>query len=101
VVADYMRVRGFPFDSSVEAFLEEHDFCFVVEQNRDAQLRSLLTLETSVPKEKLRSILVYGGFPLSAKHVINGIMSSLGIPEPAAPALSTAGAGLTEVQMED
>jgi hypothetical protein len=54
-----------------------------------------------VPKEKLRSTMVYGGFHLSAKHVINGIMSSLGIPEPAAPALSTAGAGLTEVQMED
>ena len=85
ILADYLRVRGFPFDSSVESFLEEHDFCFVVEQNRDAQLRSLLTLETSVPKEKLRSILVYGGFPLSAKHVINGVLSSLGIPESPAP----------------
>jgi 2-oxoglutarate/2-oxoacid ferredoxin oxidoreductase subunit alpha len=82
VVADFMRVRGFPFDTRVEAFLEEHDFCFVVEQNRDAQLRSLLTLETSVPKEKLRSILVYGGFPLSAKRVIDGIMSSLAFPNP-------------------
>ena len=81
VVADFMRVRGFPFDDSVEAFLDEHDFCFVIEQNRDAQLRSLLTLETSVPKEKLRSVLVYGGFPLSAKHVIDGILSSAGIPE--------------------
>jgi 2-oxoglutarate ferredoxin oxidoreductase subunit alpha len=101
VVADFMRVRGFPFDASVEAFLEEHDFCFIVEQNRDAQLRSLLTLETGVPKDKLRSILVYGGFPLSAKHVINGIMSSLGIPEAEAAALSTAGSRLTEVQRED
>ena len=61
---------AFPFDDSVEAFLAEHEFCFVVEQNRDAQLRSLLTLETSVPKEKLRSVLVYGGFPLSARHVV-------------------------------
>ena len=33
-----MRIRGFPFDESVEAFLAEHEFCFVVEQNRDAQL---------------------------------------------------------------
>jgi 2-oxoglutarate ferredoxin oxidoreductase subunit alpha len=101
VVADFMRVRGFPFDSSVEAFLEEHDFCFVVEQNRDAQLRSLLTLETSVPKEKLRSILVYGGFPLSAKHVINGIMSSLGIPEPQAAEVLTTGSGQPDTQIED
>ena len=40
-----------------------------MEQNRDAQLRSLLVLETSVAKDKLRSVLIYGGFPLSAKHV--------------------------------
>jgi len=77
VSADYLRVRAFPFDESVEAFLTEHEFCFVVEQNRDAQLRSLLTLETNVPKEKLRSVLVYGGFPLSARHVVDGIVSQL------------------------
>ena len=75
--ADFMRLRGFPFDDSVEAFLNAHDVCFVVEQNRDAQLRSLLMLETSVPKDKLRSVLVYGGFPLSARHVIDGIVSQL------------------------
>ncbi len=51
--ADYMRVRGFPFSEVVETFLAEHEFCFVVEQNRDAQhFSSLLTLETSVAKEK-------------------------------------------------
>jgi 2-oxoglutarate ferredoxin oxidoreductase subunit alpha len=70
-------VRGFPFGDVVERFLAEHDFCFVVEQSRDAQLRSLLTLETSVPKEKLRSVLVYGGFPLSSRHVVQGILSQL------------------------
>ena len=101
VVADFMRVRGFPFDSSVETFLEEHDFCFVVEQNRDAQLRSLLILETNAPKEKLRSILVYGGFPLSAKHVIDGILSSLGVPESPAEELLTAGSKQPEMQIED
>jgi 2-oxoglutarate ferredoxin oxidoreductase subunit alpha len=68
---DFMRVRAFPFDQPVEAFIMEHDFCYVVEQNRDAQLRSLLLLETAVPKDKLRSILVYGGFPLSAAHILN------------------------------
>jgi 2-oxoglutarate ferredoxin oxidoreductase subunit alpha len=61
----------------VEKFLAEHEFCFVVEQNRDAQLRSLLTLETSVSKEKLKSVLVYGGFPLSSRHVVQGILSQL------------------------
>jgi 2-oxoglutarate ferredoxin oxidoreductase subunit alpha len=55
----------------------EHELCFIVEQNRDAQLRSLLTLETCVPKDRLRSVLVYGGFPLSARHVVDGIMKQL------------------------
>jgi 2-oxoglutarate ferredoxin oxidoreductase subunit alpha len=75
---DFMRIRGFPFDTGVEKFLNEHELCFVVEQNRDAQLKSLLTLETNVPKDKLRSVLVYGGFPLSAKHVIEEITSQVG-----------------------
>ena len=75
--ADYMRVRGFPFSESVERFLAEHEFCFVVEQSRDAQFRSLLTLETAVPKHKLKSMLVYGGFPLSASHVVKGILNQL------------------------
>jgi 2-oxoglutarate ferredoxin oxidoreductase subunit alpha len=75
--ADYMRIRAFPFGEKVEEFLAEHDVCFVVEQNRDAQLRSLLTLETSVPKEKLRSVLIYGGFPLSSSSVVQGILKQL------------------------
>ncbi len=77
IPADSMRVRGFPFDRRVEAFLADHPFCFVVEQNRDAQLKSLLLLETPVPKEKLRSVLAYGGFPLSARNVVEGILSQL------------------------
>ncbi len=71
--ANYMRVRGFPFNRDVEQFIMENDFSYVVEQNRDAQLRSLLALETHVPKEKLLSITAYGGFPLSAKSVVEGI----------------------------
>ena len=63
--------------ATVERFLAEHEFCFVVEQSRDAQLRSLLTLETAVPKEKLKSVLVYSGFPLSAQHVVKGILGQL------------------------
>jgi 2-oxoglutarate ferredoxin oxidoreductase subunit alpha len=73
VAMDYMRLKGFPFDEPVLAFIDEHDYCYVVEQNRDAQLRSLLVLETPVAKDKLRSILIYGGFPLSASHVLEAI----------------------------
>ncbi len=77
LVADYMRICGFPFSKTVDEFLHEHDFCFVVEQNRDAQLRSLLILETSIEKERLRPLLVYGGFPLSARHVVDAILSQV------------------------
>ena len=78
VLVDVMRVRGFPFPPTVRAFLDEHELCFVVEQNRDAQLRSLLVLETEVSGARLRSVLVYGGLPLSAKHVVDSILSQTG-----------------------
>jgi 2-oxoglutarate ferredoxin oxidoreductase subunit alpha len=77
IAADYMRIRAFPFSGAVHAFLDEHEIVFVVEQNRDAQLRSLLQIETTVASDKLRSVLVYGGFPLSAKHVVEGVTGQL------------------------
>jgi 2-oxoglutarate ferredoxin oxidoreductase subunit alpha len=73
IVVDYMRVRGFPFDDVVEDFLNAHEQNFIIEQNRDGQLRTLLLAETAVAKEKLKSLLVYGGFPLSARHVVDVI----------------------------
>lgn len=77
---DFMRIRAFPFDEPVEQFIAAHDHCYVVEQNRDAQLRSLLILETSAPKEKLRSILSYGGFPLSASIVVEAVQARVEEP---------------------
>jgi 2-oxoglutarate/2-oxoacid ferredoxin oxidoreductase subunit alpha len=71
--ADYLRVRGFPFAPRVRAFLEAYERVVVVEQNRDAQLRSLLILETGVAPERLLSVTEYGGFPLSARHVVEGV----------------------------
>jgi 2-oxoglutarate ferredoxin oxidoreductase subunit alpha len=62
----------------VARFLEEHETVFVVEQNRDAQLRMLLALETSCPKSKLVSVRYYGGQPLSKGHVLEGIRPVLG-----------------------
>jgi 2-oxoglutarate/2-oxoacid ferredoxin oxidoreductase subunit alpha len=74
VHVDYMRIRGFPFCADVDAFLLAHEVVFVIEQNRDGQLRSLLLLETSATKERLRSIRHYGGLPLSAEDVVHGVM---------------------------
>ena len=77
VALDYMRVRGFPFGDEVRKFLDSHAVNFIVEQNRDAQLRSLLTLETGVPIDKLESVRYYAGFPMSAHHVISGVKSRI------------------------
>jgi len=72
-----LRVKAFPFNHEVESFLSLHAAVFVVEQNRDAQLKSLLTLETAVEKSKLFSILSYSGFPMSAQPIVDGIRAKL------------------------
>jgi 2-oxoglutarate ferredoxin oxidoreductase subunit alpha len=77
VVLDYMRVRGFPFGTEVAQFLDAHEVNFVVEQNRDGQLRNLLMLETGVAMERLEPVRYYGGFPMSAHHVITGVKAKL------------------------
>jgi 2-oxoglutarate ferredoxin oxidoreductase subunit alpha len=78
VQLDYMRVRSFPFGKEVEDFLDSHRMLFVIEQNRDAQLRGLLTLETTVEKSKLRSILHYSGLPISSSVIVDGVLAELG-----------------------
>jgi 2-oxoglutarate/2-oxoacid ferredoxin oxidoreductase subunit alpha len=78
VNVDYMRLRAFPFGQEVEDFLASHSKIFVVEQNRDAQLRSLLTLETAVEKSKLHSILYYAGLPMSSTIVVDGVLAAVG-----------------------
>src|SRR5690606_37465026 len=80
VHADYMRVRAFPFGQEVEEFLARHSRIFVVEQNRDAQVRSLLTLETAVDKAKLRSVLHYSGWPMASTVIVDGILAEVGAP---------------------
>jgi 2-oxoglutarate ferredoxin oxidoreductase subunit alpha len=79
VAVDYMRVRGFPFSDTVSEFLGAHSRSFVVEQNRDAQLRSLLTLETGTPRDQMISILDYGGVPLSAQPIVDAVSQHEGV----------------------
>ncbi|HEY4449658.1 MAG TPA: 2-oxoacid:acceptor oxidoreductase subunit alpha [Steroidobacteraceae bacterium] len=77
IALDYLRVRAFPFSEDVEKFLAAHQLLFVVEQNRDAQLRALLTLETAVDKQKLRSLLHYNGLPISSHFIVEGVLAEL------------------------
>jgi len=74
---DYLRVRAFPFNDDVQSFLDSHDRIYVVEQNRDAQLKSLLRLETKVADEKLASVLHYNGLPMTAGFVLDAINQDL------------------------
>ena len=74
---NYLRVRGFPFNAEVEAFMAEHDEVFVVEQNRDGQLRTLLVNETDVNKDKLVSVLDYAGMSANPKFIVEGIFAHL------------------------
>jgi len=78
ITVDYMRIRAFPFSQQVEDFLASHQKIFVVEQNRDAQMRSLLTLETGVEKSKLRSILHYSGLPMTSHEIVEAVLAELG-----------------------
>src|SRR5258708_12088397 len=66
---DRLRIRAFPFHSSVASFLAEHDFVYVVEQNRDAQLRSLIVNENGIDPVRLVPILHYDGTPITPRLI--------------------------------
>jgi len=71
---NYCRPRAFPFGSAVKEFIEQHDVVYVVEQNRDAQLRTLLILDCDADPAKLVSFLHYNGMPLSEGFVVQRVL---------------------------
>lgn len=89
---DYMRVRAFPFGPSIRDFIESHDRCYVVEQNRDGQLRSLLAIETGIARDRMTSVLDYGGLPLTADRVVRGVLQGQGTTSAPAYAAATGAA---------
>jgi 2-oxoglutarate ferredoxin oxidoreductase subunit alpha len=74
---DRMRIRAFPFHSSVASFLADHDFVFVVEQNRDAQMRTLIVNECGIDPVRLVPILHYDGTPITARFIARAIAEHL------------------------
>ena len=78
---DAMRIKAFPFSQEVEVFLDEHEEVFVIEQNRDAQFRSLLINELEIPPQKLIPVLNYDGMPITADKIIGTITQHLAIPQ--------------------
>ncbi len=78
IPVDVMRIRAFPFGEEVREFIEGHERVYVVEQNRDGQLRSLLAIELGVPLERMVPILDYGGMPLTARCVVDAVVRHTG-----------------------
>ena len=70
---DALRLRAFPFPDSVRDFIDEHDRVFVVEQNRDAQMRSLLVNELGIAPSRLTPVLHYDGTPITARFITAAI----------------------------
>jgi 2-oxoglutarate ferredoxin oxidoreductase subunit alpha len=77
MAVDYMRLRGFPFDEPVKDFIDSHETVFVVEQNRDAQMRALLAIELGVPRDHMTPVLDYDGLPLISQVVIGAVTKHL------------------------
>jgi 2-oxoglutarate/2-oxoacid ferredoxin oxidoreductase subunit alpha len=75
---DLLRVRGFPFHQDVKSFISEHDQVFVVEQNRDGQLRTLLVNELEIDPAKLTRVLHFDGTPITARFISEAIADKVG-----------------------
>ena len=74
---DAMRLKAFPFNKTVEDFINAHEQVFVIEQNRDAQLRSLLINELNASPQKLVPVLNYDGMPITAHTIISKVTKNL------------------------
>jgi 2-oxoglutarate ferredoxin oxidoreductase subunit alpha len=77
IYVNYLRVRAFPFNEAVSQFIVAHEQVFVIEQNRDAQLRTLLMLDIDADPLRLKSVRRYDGLPMTALDVIEGVKSQL------------------------
>ena len=74
---NYCRVKAFPFTDAVSEFIDQHEVVYVVEQNRDAQLRSLLINDIEADQKKLVSLLHYNGMPMNAGSVVDGVLDEI------------------------
>ncbi|HEV3139299.1 MAG TPA: hypothetical protein VGY57_02220, partial [Vicinamibacterales bacterium] len=79
VKTSYFRLRGYPFNEEIAKFIDAHERIYVIEQNRDAQLRQLMKLElTPEQQHKLRSILHYDGLPIDARSITDDLLAQEG-----------------------
>ena len=98
VKTSYYRLRAFPFNESLNEFIDAHERVYVVEQNRDMQMRQLMKLELTPERlMKLRSVLHYSGLPIDARSVTNDILSQEGfeVAKKTVHVTADAGGGMT------
>jgi 2-oxoglutarate ferredoxin oxidoreductase subunit alpha len=74
---DAIQIKAFPFNETVAEFIEAHETVFVIEQNRDAQMRTLLVNELEVDPKKLKKVLNFDGTPITADFIMNQILTQL------------------------
>jgi 2-oxoglutarate ferredoxin oxidoreductase subunit alpha len=74
---NFCRVKAFPFTDAVRDFIARHDVVYVVEQNRDAQLRTLLINDIKVDQNKLVPLLHYSGMPINAGFVVEKVLEEI------------------------
>ena len=74
IEVDYLRIRGLPFDDQVRNFVRNHSRNYVVEQNRDGQMATLIKLDVGADVTRIRSILHYNGLPIDARSVTDQIL---------------------------
>ncbi|KAA3650631.1 MAG: 2-oxoacid:acceptor oxidoreductase subunit alpha, partial [Proteobacteria bacterium] len=74
---DAMRIKAFPFGPEVDAFIADHAVVFLIEQNRDAQMKTLLVNELAIDPNKIISVLNIDGMPITAEFLVNEIHSHL------------------------
>lgn len=73
VALDTMRIRAFPFTDAVRKFIDRHDIVFLAEQNRDAQMKTLLVNDLGIDPALIESVLYYGGFSISADTIFEQV----------------------------
>ena len=74
---NYCRIKAFPFSDEVSDFIKQHDVVYVVEQNRDAQLRTILINDIEADQTKLVPLLHYNGMPITAGFVVDGVLEEI------------------------
>ncbi len=82
IFVNALRIRAFPFQDEIADFVQSHSKVFVIEQNRDAQLKTLLVNEAGINPHSLISILHYDGTPITARFIqseIQEIVSALNV----------------------